>query len=366
MSQSDEPIEIVPQRAGARPTIRDVAKEAGVSKSLVSLVYSNDSKVSDERRQRVLEAASRLGFRPNLTARSLAAASGDFTGILVADLHNPVFAEIVDAARAELSRKGRVALLTSAMLPGPDGTPELDRRALAVFGDLRPRSILVLGSVPDMGELDVIRPRIPVVIASAIADHLTVAATVRSDDTAGMRLVVAHLVERGHRRIAHIGGRGGIVAERRVAAYAEAMAAHGLASEIRVEPSDYSERGGYTATRSLLEQRPATTAVAAVNDLAAVGALAAIAEAAPAIPVAVTGYDNSFIAQLPQVSLTSVDPHNAEIGVQAAHRVIEAEEDRASAGPETLVAPSLVVRGSTSLRTGLDTGSRPTYFGPVQ
>ncbi len=349
MSQADDVPDVAMPGAlrPKRPTIRDVAVAAGVSKSLVSLVYSGGN-VSDERRRRVLDAADRLGFRPNLTARSLAAADGGFTGILVADLHNPVFAEIVDAARAELARLGRRALLTSAVIPDDKGTPRLDRQSLAVFGDLRPRSILVVGSVPDLIELAAIVPHVPVVIASGAAEDLTVAATVRSDDVTGMRLAIDHLVARGHRRIAHIGGLGGLVAERRAAAYTEAMASQGLADEARVAPGDFSEHAGFVAAATLLAGGDPPTAIAAVNDLAAVGALAALADAG-AYTIAVTGYDNSFVAQLRQVSLTSVDPHNAEIGTRSARLVDEVESGRLDSGAEILVTPTLVARNSTGV-----------------
>lgn len=330
--------------ASRRPTIRDVAAAAGVSKSLVSLLYAGGS-VGPERRERILAVADRLGFRPNLTARALSSADGGFTGVLVADLHNSVFAEVVDAARAELARHGRSALLTSAIMPDPDGVPRLDERALAVFHDLRPRSILVVGSIPDLAALTEIIAGTPLVVASAVGEHVPVAATVRSDDGAGIRLAVEHLLKQGHRRIAHIGGRGGVVAERRLETYLAAVVEHGL--EPLVAPADFTERAGYTATRELLETdgRARPTGIVAANDLAAVGALAAASAAGAAM--AVTGYDDSQVARLPQVGLTSVDPRNAEIGAAAAGCVIEVESGAAPKQPETLIAPRLVVRAST-------------------
>lgn len=335
--------------AGRRATIRDVAARAGVSKSLVSLLYAG-GKVSPERSERILHAAETLGFRPNMTARSLAASGGDFTGILVADLHNSVFAEIVDAARGELARHGRHALLTSAMMPDEEGNPQLDDRALAVFGDLRPRSILIVGSIPHMAQLRSFVPDVPVVVASTSAVDFSPAATVRSDDDAGMRLVVDHLVDRGHRAIAHIGGRGGRVAERRRSAYEEAMHSHGLGGMIRVADADYSETAGAEAARRLRAETSAT-AFACVNDLTAVGALSALSESESA-PVAVTGYDDSALSQLRQVSLTSVDPQNGEIGRRAAATIIDIEREEAPRHPETLIAPHLVVRSSSAWPVG--------------
>lgn len=337
------------RNTGKRPTIRDVAAAAGVSKSLVSLVYSNPESVSEARRNRVTAAADELGFRPNWVARSLAADDGNFVGILVADLHNPLFAEIVDAARLELARAGRFGLMTSAVLPRAAGEPELDTRILAAFGDLRPSSILVVGSVPDMASLSRLSYDVPIVAASAIPDNLPSAQSVRSNETLGMALVVDHLVERGHTRIAHIGGHGGLVAAKRAEAYELAMTARGLSAYTRVEASDFSERGGYAAsTRLLANPRTRPTAITALNDLAALGALSAADDLGLSVPadVALTGYDNTFLSEIRRISLTSVDPNNAEIGALAARMLIAAD---GMPGGSYLVAPTLVSRQSTAI-----------------
>ena len=104
-----------------RPTIRDVAAAAGVSKSLVSLVFSSEDGVSPERRDRVLAAAKKLGFTPNPWARSLATGSGDFMAIVVVDLHNPLFTEIADEARKELLERGHQTFMTAASITEVNG-----------------------------------------------------------------------------------------------------------------------------------------------------------------------------------------------------------------------------------------------------
>ena len=340
---------VEPRNIGKRPTIRDVAAAAGVSKSLVSLVYSNPESVSDARRNRVIAVADELGFRPNWVARSLAADDGNFVGILVADLHNPLFAEIVDAARLELARAGRFGLMTSAVLPRAAGKPELDTRILAAFGDLRPSSILVVGSVPDMASVSRLSYGVPIVAASAIPDNLPSAQSVRSNETLGMALVVDHLVERGHTRIAHIGGQGGLVAAKRADAYELAMSAQGLSAHTRVEASDFSELGGYAAaTRLLTNPRTRPTAIIALNDLAALGAMSAADDLGLSVPadVALTGYDNTFLSEIRRISLTTVDPNNAEIGALAARMVIAAD---GVPGDSHLVTPTLISRQSTAI-----------------
>lgn len=331
-----------------RPTIRDVAALAGVSKSLVSLVFAGGS-VSEKRRARVMAAVAELGYRPNTSARSLAAAEGDFTGILVADLHNSIFSDIVDAARSELAANCRGVLFSSAAVPNADGQMELDQRALEVFGDLRPRNLIMVGTGPGLEEVARIAPGIPIVLASTIANSMPVASTVRTDDELGMRLAVEHLIELGHRDIAHVGSNGGLVATKRAESYRATMAAHGLADRIRIARSDYTERGGYRATRELLAGDTKPTAIAAVNDLSAIGVIEALEDARLSEAVGVTGFDNSRISQLRAVSLTSVDPDNVAIGREAARRILELEETGSISDRETLVLPRLIVRDTSRL-----------------
>lgn len=328
---------------GRRPTIRDVAAAAGVSKSLVSLVFAAPSSVSDVRRERVLAAAEALGFRPNQAARSLAATHGGFVGVLVADLHNPVFADLVDAARTVFAEEGVVTLVTTVS-PGPAAQQtDPDRLGLDLFGDLRPTGLLIAGSVPDMSRLRNLATGRPVVVASAIAPELPEARTVRGDDRRGVELLVRHLAGLGHRDIAHVGGAGGAIARLRAEAYRTAMVEQGLGEFVRVASSDYSEPGGRAAAGELLGQRTPPTAILAVNDLAGIGALAAVQAAAA--PVAVTGYDATFLAALDQIDLTTVDPDSAAIGREAA-RLLLAEDGPA----EVLIPPRLIPRSSSRRR----------------
>jgi DNA-binding LacI/PurR family transcriptional regulator len=330
-----------------RPTMRDVAERAGVSKSLVSLAFSSPDAVSPQRLARILDAAEALGFRPNRVARSLNGLRDDFVGILVADSRNPVFAEVVDAARVALSAGGRLGLMTSAVLPGsPSGPgspsrPELDLEAVAMLGDLQPSGLIVVGSVPSMDRVVEAMGPARIVIASARPERLAGAATVRGDDEVGLRLVVDHLADLGHRRIGHVGGAGGRVASGRAAAFAAAMGEHGL-DVSHIAESDFSEAAGFRAAGELLDRAEPPTAITAVNDLAAIGVMAAVRQRGLTGAVAVTGYDNTYLAALGAVDLTSVDPDNATIGRRAAE-VLLSDEDPG----EVLVAPTLRVRASS-------------------
>ncbi|CAB4956042.1 MAG: LacI family DNA-binding transcriptional regulator [Actinobacteria bacterium] len=324
-----------------RPTIRDVAAKAGVSKSLVSLVFSAPQTVSSYRKELVLKAADELGFSPNFLARSLATETGTFIGILVADLHNPLFAQIVDQVRVALEAEGEYSFMTSAMLLNSQGEQILDSKTVNALIDLRPKSVLVVGSIPDIHRLSSLPESVAIVIASAISKDIARATTVRSNDEIGMRLLIEHLVENGHQKISHISVEAGDVSKSRRTAYESVMKEKGLAKFINVEfAKNATEIDGLEAATKLMNSKNPPTAITAFNDLLAIGA-----QGATNGEVAVTGYDNTFLADLRQISLTSVDPGNTEIANKAAQLLLK--DDKAEAAKTYLMEPKLVVRNSS-------------------
>lgn len=330
------------------PTIRDVAREAGVSKSLVSLVFNGGENVSEERRRRVLLAAETLGYRPNLVAQSLSAGRRDLVGILVSNLLNPIFADIVGAAKARLSEAGQRTMIVTAQVDDGSGEPVLDRDNLAVLRDLRPAGLITVGTIPEFSELSDLTATIPTVVASAIDATDDTVATVRTDDVAGIDLVVDHLVDHGVSRIVFVGGAGGTVSASRERAFRAAVARHGLEDFFVVERANFTEAGARRAVERMLAAGAPPEAVVAVNDLTALGVIAALEEAGVRVPedCRVTGYDDSTLASIPRISLTSVDPHNRRIGREAAEALLSASAS-VQRGREVLIPPSLVVRGSS-------------------
>ena len=339
---------------GRRPTIRDVAERAGVSKSLVSLVMRGEPMVRDDKRRRVRQAADELGYGMNSMARSLSNARSKIIGVLVADLRNPLLVDVVERAGQVFEDEGLSTLLISAVMPSrPCSAPRIDGHAIGALRDLRVEAMLVVGSVPDQEALVKSLGDVPVVVAAAGVEGLQ-ADVVRNDDQLGMRLIVDYLVATGHEAIAHLGGHGGVVADDRLAGYYAAMAQHGLESEIVIAAADFTEDAGYRGAARLLRSGRAITAITAVNDLAAVGAMSAVADAGLRVPgdVAVTGYDDTFVAAIRQVSLTSVNPDSSGIGTQAAHCVMRRIEDPGRLVEEHLLPPRLVTRFSSGMPAG--------------
>lgn len=326
------------------PTIRDVADRAGVSKSLVSLVLRGSDQVRPEKREAVLRAVRELGYRPNAAARSLSEQRTRTVGVLLNDLRNPWFVDMLDGLNSLLHAGGLHMLLADARLNRRTG-----QDPASPLLDLRVDGLVVVGTLPEPAALGVVAERIPVVVAGAREPESAGVDMVAGDDEQGARLVTEHLIGLGHRRIAHIAGYGA-VAELRRRSFEATMRAHGLADEAVVETSDMTEEGGFRTAVRLLgrpERRP--TALFAVNDITAIGALSAAEELGLRVPIdlSLVGYDNTSIARLRHVWLTTVDNASHEVGRRAARCLLDRFEGAGGAGRVHLTAPMLEVRGTT-------------------
>ncbi|GAB3347922.1 LacI family DNA-binding transcriptional regulator [Amycolatopsis echigonensis] len=332
-----------------RPTINDVARRAGVSKSLVSLVMRGAPQVSDARREAVLDAARQLGYRPNTVARSLVEGHTRTIGVVVSDLRNPWYVDILDGLRRTLKANGLRVLIGGGQLDH-----KVDPGVAEAFLDLRVEGLCVIGTLPYDEALAEAMKTVPSVVTSSHSYELPYVDSVVNDDEQGTRIATEYLLNLGHKRIAHIGGGTDGVAEARRRGYEGAMRAHGLAHFIQVEPCDYDETSGYAAASALLRGQNQPTAIIALNDLAGVGALSAADDAGLAVPadLSIIGYDNTPLAAVSHLSLSSVDPSSVEIGELAAIRLQARLRGDAGSAPETgsrdLIRPALVVRKSTA------------------
>ncbi|MGV9455580.1 LacI family DNA-binding transcriptional regulator [Streptomyces sp. NPDC003635] len=326
------------------PTIRDVAERAGVSKSLVSLVLRGSEQVRPERREAVLRAVRELGYRPNTAARSLSERRTRTVGVLLNDLRNPWFVDLLDGLNSLLHHSGLHMLLADARLNRRTGQDPAE-----LFLDLRVDGLVVVGTLPDPAALGAVAERMPVVVAGAREAVPPRVDVVGGDDEHGARLVTEHLIGLGHRRIAHIAGYGA-VGELRRRGFEETMRAHGLADSARVEPSDMTEEGGYRSTVRLLRRPDRPTAVFAVNDIAGVGALSAAAELGLEVPreLSVAGYDNTSVSRLRHLWLTTVDGAGHDVGRRAARCLLDRFDRPGTPGRVQLAAPALEIRGTTA------------------
>jgi DNA-binding LacI/PurR family transcriptional regulator len=307
-----------PQR---RPTILDVARRAGVSKSLVSMVIRGDQRVSVKRREAVLRAAAELDYRPNAMARGLVQRRTRIVGVVISDLRNPFFGEVVSGI---LQRAG-----------------ELGYRVLFSTGDAGPRI-----EEPSIGRVS---RAVPLVVlhrrtAKVASDSIT------NDDFKGAEIAVEHCVSLGHSRIAHIDGGAGAGAGERREGYESAMRRFGLTENILIVPGGFTEAPGRRGAQELLRGRPLPTAVFAANDLCAIGALNAFEEAGLSVPtdISLIGYDNTSLAALRHVSLTSIHQPSSDMGRMAVERLFERIDEGRIEPRHEVVSPSIVIRNTTA------------------
>lgn len=324
-----------------RPTMDDVAARAGVSRSLVSLVMQDSPKVSAARRTAVLEAAAELGYAPHTLARELASGSSSVLAVLVSDLRNPYFADIVEGIETACASAGLQAILISG-----GRRARTEERAIDTLLGFRPAGLVLLSPVVSAAVLARACRGVPVV---AVERTLRLAGvdTIVDDGRRGATLAVDHLVDLGHRAIVHLdGGRGAGSAVRR-RGFDDAMAHHGLTP--RIEPSEYTEQAGAAAVGRLLATRRWFTALVAANDINAVGAIAALEDAGLQVPhdVSVIGYDNTRLAALRHIGLTTIDQPRLDMGRLAVECVVQRRDDPAAAARRHRLDPTLVIRTTT-------------------
>jgi DNA-binding LacI/PurR family transcriptional regulator len=325
------------------PTMEDVAREAGVSRALVSLVMRERPNVSDERRRRVLDAASRLGYRPNAMARSLASRRTKIVGVILDDLRNPFFAEIAGGVEELASEVGYQLLLAAG---GRQARRE--RAALGALLEHRVSGIILVSPRMAAADIAAAAAEAPLVLVSRAVRGVD-ADTVLINEAHGTGLVLDHLVGLGHEAIAHVDGGTGAGGPQRRSAYLRGMRAARLGRRALVIPGDFTEEAGVSAAGELLRRPELPTAIFAANDMVAAGLLGGLDRAGVEVPddVSIVGYDNISIAHLAHVSLTTVDQPRNEMGRLALELLLDRIDNR-RANEVRLIEPSLVIRSTTA------------------
>jgi DNA-binding LacI/PurR family transcriptional regulator len=329
--------------ARRRVTMEDVAREAGVSRALVSLVMRHSPKVSEKRRARVLDAAKRLGYRPNRIARHLASRRTHTFGVLLNELHNPFYAEIMDGVYEVANQLDYHVLLGAS-----SGRKGGEQETLETLLDLRVEGVILIGPRLPASAIVAAGTWIPVVVVARPMRARQVD-SIMDDERLGARLVVEHLASLGHRRILHIDGGHGAGASTRRACYTAAMRAAGLGDEVRVVPGDYTDVAGARAAARLLASGDLPTAIFAANDFVATGAIDQLDEAGLSVPgdISIVGYDNIFLAALRRLALTTINQPRADMGRLAVRSLVERIEGTRSVPVRYRLAPELIVRETT-------------------
>lgn len=313
-----------------------------MSKSLVSLALSGSTKVSPASRERIELAAAELGYRPNAAARSLSVRRSRTIGVLILDLHNPVFAEILDGVQSEVRQHG-----FNTMLVTGGENPVLEHEEIETLLEFQVEGLILISHRLPVDALQKFAAEVPTVVVTR--DDLAGPGidTVGNDDVAGARTAVDHLVSLGHSRIVCLNGGDNPVSHLRAQGYSDAMASHGLVDQIHVVPGGLTDSSGYKAAEAALALNP--TALVVANDIAAIGAIAAVENAGRRVPedVSVIGYDGISLGGLRRVNLTTIAQPLGELGRRAAERILGRIADPSGPAHRDLLASELVVRGTT-------------------
>ena len=323
-----------------RPTMADVAKAAGISTALVSIVMRGVPGASDATRERVQRIADELGYVPDERARKLRQSRSRVLGVAF-ELQQPFHGDLVERLYAAAAARGYDIGL-SAVAPTRD-------EPTAVEALLRERceAVVLLGSRFDDAALAALAARVPTLLVArwTAADGVGV---VRGDDRQGIGLAVDHLVGLGHRRIAHVDGADAAGSDDRRRGFTEALARHGLGRHAEVVTGGLTEEAGARAMAALLARPSPPSAVIAFNDRCATGVVDTLVHRGRRVPgdVSVVGYDDSRLAQAPHVQMTTVSQDATRLAAAAVDQAL-----RLAAGEpptETVLTPRLVIRSTTA------------------
>lgn len=321
----------------------DVAKRAGVSIGTVSNVLANPRVVRPITRRRVEAAIAELNYRPNRIARSLTGQPTQVIGMVIPDVANPFFSELMLGVENELESAGYAIIFGNS-----HNSSDRQLRYLNSFRDRRVDGLIVV-MAPDTkpSALQDVASGTPLVLVDRGFDQWA-GDQVLGDDGAGMKLAVDHLLQLGHRRVALINGERYVsTADRRRRGFELALHARGLHPH-HVSDGSFTIESGHAQATRLLESPEPPTAICAGNDLLAMAAIAAARERSLRVPddLSVVGYDDIAYARLVSPGLTTVRQPATSMGAEAAKLLLERFVQERTEDRTIIIRPELVVRES--------------------
>jgi DNA-binding LacI/PurR family transcriptional regulator len=329
-------------------TIYEVARQAGVSTATVSRAINGKVPVAALTRRRIESAIRALGYEPNHVARSLVTATTDTIAIVLPDITNPFFPDLVKGIQLLADERRYTVLLLNT---GADA--EREEQSLLALRRKRVDGVILVGmSMTGDRIVRALGGGVPVVVLDRSINRLD-ATLVALDNVEGARLATQHLIDLGHRAIAHITGPEGLpLVGQRLGGYQKTLGAAGIRPESNlVIPGGFTEESGYQATDRLLAGAVRFTAIFAANDLSAIGAMAALKAHGLNVPgnVSVVGFDGIHPSAYSTPPLTTVRQPAYEMGRKAAELLIDSiRTTPVSVHAKFLFKPDLIVRQSTA------------------
>lgn len=330
-----------------RTTIKDVAEFVGVTPAVVSRVFNRDETliIKDETRQAVLDAIEELHYMPNSVARSLRTQTTDTIGVLVSDITNPFYTEVVKGIQDVALAAGYTVILCDTT----DNSEE-EKRYIQKLRSQFVDGIILGSSYVEDDVIDLLEElKIKYVMVNRGSEN-SQAPYVKSADVEGIVESVNYLLQNGHEKIAHLSGP--LYAEtaiRRLSGYRKALLDAGIPyhSQYVVETT-FDEKSGYEACRELLKNEDRPTAICAANDMVAIGAIQAIKEAGLRIPedISVIGYNDIWVASKIAPPLTTIRCNMYEMGKIAFNMLIDLIKNKPMEQNRITLPTSLVERES--------------------
>lgn len=339
-------------------TIYDIAKEAGVSPATVSRVLTNSARVGTEKREKVEALIAKYHFKPNVLAKGLADTRTKTIGVLAADVRNPYYAALFVACEQAARDVGYTVVLYNSL-----GIFENEIELLGKLREVKVDAIIQLGGRVDdlvsnieyVERINDIMSTIPVIVTGKLDG--TRCHVVRIDSMKAMELLMNHLLDLGHDKIALLGGRQDVLATfEKSQMYKQILRENKIPYDpglVLDDGGSYDFETGYRQMNELLSRRTDMTAVIAVNDFTAMGIMKSLNEHGIRIPqdISVASYDNTYLCEMTMPKLTSIDYNYEEYGRKLIDTSVAMIEGRKK---DTLrmVTPGLVVRESTGPAPG--------------
>ena len=332
-------------------TLKDIAKELGVSIVTVSRAVHGRPDVSPETRKAVLDLAARLRYRPNSVARSLVTKRSNVWGLIVPDLMHSFFVEISQGVESIAAQHNIHLIIVNS-----HEDVQKERSEILALIERKVDGLIVASCQPSSGEsnLDILEDEhLPFVLVDRYLGDRPWNYVLCNNERVGY-LATEHLIKLGHKSIAHIYCPGLPISSLRLAGYRQALSDHGIRIDPPLEqPGGVTQEAGRQAMKSLLSRKPAPTAVFAFNDPMAIGVMEAAFESGLAVPgdLAVVGAGNIAHGSMLKVALTTVEQRPFESGQKAADMLLAAIGKERVLEPATLIMePQLVVRESCGAR----------------
>ena len=326
-------------------TISDVAKKAGVSTATVSRVLANTDSVTPKTRERVMAAAEALNYKPNALARNLRVSSTRAILVVVPDISNPFFSEILRGIELVANKSGYQILLGDS-----DNTLEREVEYLDFLRQRQADGMIMLTARMDQSLLESIAAQYPVILGCEYFDEGSAINTVSVDNIRAGYKAAEHLIKLGHKRIGYISGPEGIVLSRdRLKGFQKAMSDYGLQpDELLIEVGSFSYDSGWTAMDRFLALEVGSTAVFAASDEMAIRAIKPARKAGLDVlkDLAVVGMDNIKFASIFEPSITTIAQPMCEIGCTAMELLLKVINKEAIPQKKVVLKDELIVRES--------------------